>query len=202
MPNRKTLTSAALVAAALLGVGSGGSADAAVTCGGEPIHAVDTGTGCMLIGQTGTVQDPCCQYVAPSDEPENVYAVTRDSFAIWVVRQCPVFPKTCTPKLADDGCTPAADNTCTPYLDAGGRPFTVARTIYLMQVTDDQAGNQWLAEPYRGKIHPRKGELVSVKFGDQGGKTGVISAGQDEGIMNAAGMSGGLPLPERPPVAP
>lgn len=195
---------AAFVAAALLVIPAGRARGdvQGVTCGGEPIHALDTGTGCMLIGQTGSVVDPCCQYFAPSDEPENVYAMTRDSFDIWVVRQCPVFPRTCTPKLEDDGCTAAADNPCTPYLDTEGNPITVTRTIYLMQVTDDQAGNEWLAVPYRGKIHPKKDELVSVKFGDQGGKTGVISAGQDEAIMNALGMSGGFPLPDEPPVSP
>jgi hypothetical protein len=195
---------AGFVAAALvaLGVVPAGADVHGVDCGLEPIHAVDTGTGCMLIGQTGTVQDPCCQYYAPSDEPESVFAVTRDSFDIWVVRQCPVYPSSCTPKLESDHCTPASDNTCEPFRDANGNPITVTRTIYLMQVTDDEAGNEWLAEPYRGKIHPKQGELVTVKFGNQGGRSGVISAGQDEAIMNALGMQGGLPLPEEPPVGP
>jgi hypothetical protein len=189
-----------VISAAALTFAMTASAAAQEVCGAGNIgRGPDTGTGCMVIGQGPTVVDPCCTYPAPSGEPENVFAVTRDSFSIYVVRQCPEFAiGGCTPTLEADECTPTPDNTCQPLKDASGNVIYGPKTITLMEVTDAEAANTDLARLYRGKIHPFEGETVNVYFG--AGKAGFISAGQDEALMNAAGMSGGLPLPDPPPL--
>jgi hypothetical protein len=200
MRNRGKSNRMILVGALALVYAGAGVASAQDACGAGDIgRGPDTGTGCMVIGQGPTVVDPCCTYQAPTGEPENVFALTRDSFSIYVVRTCPEFAiGGCTPTLEADECTPTADNTCPPLMDGNGNVIYGPKTITLMEVTDSEAANTDLAKIYRGKIHPQEGETVNVYFG--AGKAGFISAGQDEALMNAAGMSGGLPLPDQPPI--
>jgi hypothetical protein len=144
----------------------------------------DTGTGCMAVGQGPTVVEACCQYEAVSGS-QNVFATTREGFSVYVVRQCPSFPRTCTPVLEDDQCTPAPENSCEPRRDASGNLLLEPKTIYLME---EPSGNEVLLEPYRGKVHPQPGEVVTVFLGS--GAAGYVSVGQDEALV-----PGGLPLP-------
>ena len=154
---------------------------ATTTAYAQEQHNPGTGHGCMTYGEGPTVAESYCTYTAESDT-QNVYAITPNSWAIWVVRQCVAYPQYCDLQIdSSSGCpVPVQPSQCPPILDKNGNPSIQGTTVFLVQYNGTPV-------PQPLQVHPFPGEEVTVFIGS--GTVGFVSAGQDEAV------SGMLPSP-------